>query len=298
MNIEEEINGYINYISLERQLSINTIDGYKRDLENFFEFTNKKYSKIKQIDINNYIIYLSKTLSPKSINRHIVSIKNYFKYLDKNNLIKENPCSNITGVKTKKALPRVLSEDDINKLLDINVIDAKSARNKAMLELMYSSGLRVSELLSLNINDVDLKDNTVKCFGKGNKERIVPISDIATDVLMIYINEYRRKILKNKESDILFLNMHGAKLTRQGFFKILKELAIEKGIKKEFSPHTIRHSFATHLLDYGADLRSIQTMLGHENIKTTQIYTHVSNNYVRENYEKCHPRNKKEREKL
>lgn len=297
MDIEEEISDYINYISLERQLSNNTVDGYKRDLEDFFIFVNKKYSKINQIDITNYIMHLSKSLSPKSVNRHIVSIKNYFKFLDKKGFIKENPCSNITGVKTKKAIPHVLSEDDIDKLLDIKVIDSKSARNKAMLELMYSSGLRVSELLDLKVNDIDLNNNIVKCFGKGSKERIVPISDIATESLTLYINKYRNGILKEKESDLLFLNMHAGKLTRQGFFKILKELAKEKGINKEFSPHTIRHSFATHLLDYGADLRSIQTMLGHENIKTTQIYTHVSNNYVRENYEKSHPRNKKIKEK-
>ena len=162
-----------------------------------------------------------------------------------------------------------------------------------MLELMYSSGLRISELLNLNLNDIDLDNNFVKCFGKGSKERIIPISDFATDALIEYINIYRKTLLKDKESDILFLNMHGNKLSRQGFFKILKELALEKGIKREFSPHTIRHSFATHLLNHGADLRSIQTMLGHENITTTEIYTHVSTNFAKDNYEKYHPRNKK-----
>ena len=162
-----------------------------------------------------------------------------------------------------------------------------------MLELMYSSGLRISELLNLNLNDIDLDNNFVKCFGKGSKERIIPISDLATDALIEYINIYRKTLLKDKESDILFLNMHGNKLSRQGFFKILKELALEKGIKREFSPHTIRHSFATHLLSHGADLRSIQTMLGHENITTTEIYTHVSTNFAKDNYEKYHPRNKK-----
>lgn len=293
MKIESQIEDYINYISLEKQLSNNTIDGYKRDLTSFFKFIEKEYKSINQKDINNYIIYLSKKLSPKSINRHIVAIKNYFKYLDKNNLIKDNPCANITGLKVKKSIPHVLSIEDVDKLLDIDILDAKSARNKSMFELMYSSGLRVSELLNLKLNDVDIDSNIVKCFGKGSKERIVPISDIATNALNEYINVYRKTLLKNKESDILFLNMHGGKLSRQGFFKILKEIAQEKGINKEFSPHTIRHSFATHLLDNGADLRSIQIMLGHENIKTTQIYTHVSNNYVKENYEKYHPRNKK-----
>ncbi len=295
MNIDNEIQDYINYISLERQLSNNTIDGYKRDLRDFFRYTKKEYKNIDQKDISNYIIYLSKNLSPKSVNRHVVSIKNYFKYLDRNHLINKNPCSNITGIKMKKTVPHVLSIDDIDKLLDIKVNDAKTSRNKTMLELMYSSGLRVSELLNLKLNDIDISSNIVKCFGKGSKERIIPISDLATNALIEYINVYRKTLLKNKESDILFLNMHGNKLTRQGFFKILKELGEEKGIRKEFSPHTIRHSFATHMLDNGADLRSIQTMLGHENIKTTQIYTHISNNYVKENYEKSHPRNKIER---
>lgn len=293
MNINNEIIDYINYISLERQLSINTVDGYKRDLTSFFKYVNKPYKKILQKDIDKYIEYMNKKSTPKTVNRHIVSIKNYFKYLEIRGKIKINPCSNITGVKMKKSIPHVLNEDEINKLLDIKVIDSKTSRNKAMLELMYSSGLRISELLNLNLNDIDLNNNLVKCFGKGSKERIIPISDLATYSLNEYINIYRKTLLKNKESDVLFLNTHGNKLSRQGFFKILKELALEKNIKKEFSPHTIRHSFATHLLNHGADLRSIQIMLGHENIKTTQIYTHVSNNYVKENYDKYHPRNKK-----
>ena len=288
-----EINDYINYLKIERQLSNNTIDSYKRDLEDFYKFTNKSYKFITKDDVINYLGYLNKKINPRSINRHIVSIKNYFKFLEKNNSIKSNPCDEITGLKTPKKLPKVLSEEDVNNLLDINLNDAFSYRNKAMLELMYSSGLRVSELLNLEVNNIDFNMNLVRVFGKGSKERIVPIDDIATKYLNEYINVYRNTLLKNKESDILFLNSRGDKLSRQGFFKILKEIAKLKGIKKELSPHTIRHSFATHLLNNGADLRSIQTMLGHENIETTQIYTHVSNNYVKENYEAAHPRSKK-----
>lgn len=292
MNIDNEIEDYINYITLERQLSINTIDGYKKDLINFFEYTNKKYKDIKRNDITNYISNLSKTLNSKSVNRHIVSIRNYFKFLLRNGYIKENPCDDIVGLKMPKTIPHVLSEEDINKLLDIEVIDAKSSRNRAMLELMYSCGLRVSELLNLKINDIDFNMNIVKCFGKGSKERIVPLSDMATHYLKEYIDLYRVTLLKNNVSDILFLNTRGNSLSRQGFFKILKELAREKGINKDLSPHTIRHSFATHLINHGADLRSVQTMLGHENIKTTQIYTHISNNYKKEKYEDSHPRSK------
>lgn len=292
MNIDNEIKDYISYITLERQLSTNTIDGYKKDLINFFEYTNKKYKEIKRTDITNYISNLSKTLNSKSVNRHIVSIRNYFKFLLKNGYIKENPCDDIVGLKMPKTIPHVLSEEDINKLLDIEVIDARSSRNRSMLELMYSCGLRVSELLNLKINDIDFNMNIVKCFGKGNKERIVPLSDMATHYLKEYIDLYRITLLKNNRSDILFLNIRGSSLSRQGFFKILKEIAREKGINKDLSPHTIRHSFATHLINHGADLRSVQTMLGHENIKTTQIYTHISNNYKKEKYVDAHPRSK------
>ena len=288
-----EIEDYINYLKIERQLSINTIDSYKRDLEDFYKFTNKSYKFITKEDAIKYLEYLNKKINARSINRHIVSIKNYFKFLEKNNNIKYNPFEEITGLKTPKKLPKVLSEEDVNNLLDIELNDAFSYRNKAMLELMYSSGLRVSELLNLEVNNIDFNMNLVRVFGKGSKERIVPIDDIATKYLNEYIEVYRNTLLKNKESDILFLNSRGDKLTRQGFFKILKTIAKEKGIKKELSPHTLRHSFATHLLNHGADLRSIQTMLGHENIETTQIYTHVSDNYIKENYDESHPRSKK-----
>ena len=288
-----EINDYINYLKIERQLSPNTIDSYKRDLEDFYKFTNKSYKFVTKDDAIKYLEYLNKKINPRSINRHIVSIKNYFKFLEKNNSINYNPLEEITGLKTPKKLPRILSEDDVNSLLDIALNDAYSYRNKAMLELMYSSGLRVSELLNLEVNNIDFNMNLVRVFGKGSKERIVPIDDIATKYLDEYINIYRNTLLRNKESDILFLNSRGDKLSRQGFFKILKQIAKEKGIKKELSPHTLRHSFATHLLNHGADLRSIQTMLGHENIETTQIYTHVSDNFIKENYDESHPRSKK-----
>lgn len=288
-----EINDYINYLSLERQLSVNTIDGYKRDLIDFYTFTNKSYRQVTKKDIIDYITYLNKKIGPKSINRHIVSVKNYFKFLERNNMININPTNDITGLKTPKKMPRVLSEEDIDKLLDIKLTDAYSYRNKAMLELMYSSGLRVSELLDLRISNIDFNMNLVRVFGKGSKERMVPMDDIATKYLYDYINLYRNTLLRHKVTDLVFVNSRGGKLSRQGFFKILREIALEQGISKEISPHTLRHSFATHLLNHGADLRSIQTMLGHENIETTQIYTHVSNNYVKQNYDEAHPRSKR-----
>lgn len=293
MDIDAQIIEYINYVEIERGLSKNTVDGYYRDLVAFFEYVKKTYKKIEKKDITNYIMYISKDKNSKTVNRHIVSIRNYFKYLSRNGLISDNPSDDIVGLKMPKTVPHVLNENEINKLLDIKCENALDYRNKAMLELMYSSGLRVSELLSLEVNDIDFEMNAVRCFGKGSKERIVPLDDIATIALKNYINVYRNTLLKNKSSNLLFLNAHGNSLSRQGFFKILKEIALEKGINKELSPHTIRHSFATHLINHGADLRSVQTLLGHENIKTTQIYTHISNNYVKEKYNETHPRSKK-----
>ena len=292
MNIENQIIDYMNYINIERQLSKNTSEAYKRDLTDFFEFVKKDYNKVTKDDIINYIKHINNK-NPRSINRNLVSIRNYFKYMNKIGKININPCDDITGLKTPKTVPHVLSEEDIDKLLDIKCNNALDYRNKAMLELLYSSGLRISELLDLEVNDIDFDMNIVRCFGKGSKERIVPLSDIATSALYDYIYVYRNTLTKNKVTNILFLNSRGDRLSRQGFFKILKEIALEKGINKDISPHKIRHSFATHLINHGADLRSVQTMLGHENIRTTQIYTHVSDNYVKENYEASHPRSKK-----
>lgn len=293
MDIDKQLEDYMNYINLERQLSKNTSDGYFRDLTDFFKYINKEYKSITRNDVIKYIEHLSKEVTPRTVNRHIVSIKNYYKFMEKKNKISVNPTENIVGLKMSKTIPHVLSEDDIDKLLEIKEENAYDYRNKAMLELMYSSGLRVSELLSLEVNNIDLENDIVRCFGKGSKERIVPLTDSAHNALYDYIYVYRNTLTKNKMTNVLFLNSRGDKLSRQGFTKILKQIALEKGINKDLSPHTIRHSFATHLIDHGADLRSVQTMLGHENIKTTQIYTHVSNNYVKENYDEAHPRSKK-----
>ena len=191
--------------------------------------------------------------------------------------------------KKYKCLPKTLSIEEIDKLLDIKLNDHVSYRNKAMLELMYSSGLRVSELVNVKIHDIDDSNCIIRIMGKGKKERIVPLGDYAIKYIDIYLKEHRNKLIKRELNEYLFLNNHGKKMTRQGFFKILKQLAQQKNIKTDFSPHTLRHSFATHLLNGGADLRSIQEMLGHESISTTQIYTHVSKEQLKENYNNYHP---------
>lgn len=288
------IDDYINYIFIEKKLSNNTKDAYQNDLNDFCHFlNNKKISSISTNDIKKYINHLNDINDKdKTIARKIVSIRTFFDYLMKNNIININPCEKIESIKLKKTLPKTLNKEEIDKLLSIEVIDAKTCRNKSMIELMYSSGLRVSELVNLNLNSINLDDDYVRVYGKGKKERIIPIATSTSKLLDKYINVYRNSLLKGYLTDKLFISSYGKGITRQGFFKILKKIAKEKGIKKEFSPHTLRHSFATHLLENGADLRSIGELLGHENIKTTQIYTHLSSSKKRKDYDTYHPRNK------
>lgn len=289
----DDIKDYINHILIEKKLSNNTKDAYYNDLEKFYNYINKNIYDITSNDIRKYINHLSdEKISSKSISRKIVSIRTFYDYLVKNKKIGNNPCEKIESPKLKKALPKTLNEDEINKLLDFKAENALEYRNKAMLELMYASGLRVSELVNLNVLDINLTDSYVKVFGKGKKERIVPFGDITTKVLSDYINIYRNSLLKGYLTDKLFISSYGKGITRQGFFKMLKDIAKKQGITKNFSPHTLRHSFATHLLHHGADLRSIGELLGHENIKTTQIYTHLSNNKIKNDYDEFHPRNK------
>ena len=190
--------------------------------------------------------------------------------------------------KQAKALPKVLSVEEILILLDIPLNDAYDYRNKAMIELMYATGLRISELINLTLSNIDLDLNIVKTIGKGNKERIIPMGDYATEYLKEYIYNYRSFFIKKQNNDYVFLNKSGTKMSRQMFFKIIQKIALEKNIKTKFSPHTLRHSFATHMLEYGADLRTIQELLGHSNISTTQIYTHMSTEKLRENYDNFH----------
>ncbi len=294
--MNDNIKEYLDYIMIEKKLSKNTVMSYNEDLKNYTNMfgDNVRISNIKKEDIIKLIEKLENdNLSPKSINRIIGTIKGMHTYFSMHYDI-PNVTEDIVRLRVKKTLPKVLSIDEVNLLLDINPTNNFEYRNKAMLELMYSSGLRVSELVNLSLNDIDLNDNIVKVFGKGSKERIIPIGDYATIALYTYINEHRNAMLKGYLTDSLFLNNHGLPMSRSGFFKILKSIAKQKGIKKEFSPHTLRHSFATHMLEYGADLRSIQELLGHENMSTTSIYTHVRSDLIRESYDKYHPRSKEE----
>lgn len=291
LDLSTLIDEFMRYLLIDKGYSKNTIESYKRDLQNFLEFNkNKNIKDITSENLKKYVKCLNdENLNQKSIARNISSIKSFYKFLSINKYIENNPSDTLFLPKIKKNLPSVITEEEVLKLLDIKTTDNFSYRNKTMLELMYATGLRVSELINLKLQDVDLSQDIIRTFGKGSKERVIPIGDYAKEYLEEYIYKYRSSLLKIENSEYLFLNNHGKQMTRQGFFKIIKKIAQEQGITKEISPHTIRHSFASHLLKYGADLRTIQELLGHSDISTTQIYTHITNEELKKNYNDFHP---------
>lgn len=267
-----------------------TVESYIEDIYKYLEYIEKNKHIYNALDIDsnsiiNYLSYLDKNNYEKStIVRKITSIKLFHKYLNEKYNIPDIS-TKIDKPRVRRKLPNILTIEEVDNLLNIQLSNAYDFRNKAMLELMYSSGLRVSELVELKIKDIDLDNGYVKCFGKGSKERIVPIGELAVDYLKKYIYEYRDSMKKGYYTENVFLNNHGKKISRQGFFLIIKEISKEKKIEKNITPHMLRHSFATHLLNNGADLRTIQEMLGHSSITTTQIYTNVSTDILKENYE-------------
>lgn len=281
------------YLLIDKKYSNETIESYMNDLYKYYYYIDKKgltISSIKRKEIMEYTKYLKEIkLSSRSINHNISVLKTFYKFLVVSEHFKSNPMDYVETPKVGKTLPKVLSYEEIKQLLDVDLIDKYSYRNKAMLELMYATGLRVSELVNLKINDIDLDMAFVRTMGKGSKERIVPIGDYAILFIKEYLLNYRHELLKKENNEYLFLNNRGKRLSRQSFYKLVKELAIKKNIKTEFSPHTLRHSFATHLLDRGADIVSIKEMLGHSSLSTTQIYTHISNQKLKEEYDKFHP---------
>lgn len=266
-----------------------TVSSYIEDIYKYLEYMENNKIKtalnIEYQDITKYLKYLdNNNYKTSSIIRKIVSIKLFHKYLSLEYKIKD-VSSKIINPKLRRKLPNILTIEEVDNLLDIKLNTPFDYRNKAMLELMYSSGLRVSELVDLKLNNIDLDNGYVRCLGKGKKERIIPIGEIAIEYLKKYINEYRNSMKKGYYTENVFLNNHGRNITRQGFFLIIKNIAKEKNIDKNITPHMLRHSFATHLLNNGANLRTIQEMLGHSSITTTQIYTNVSNDIIKENYE-------------
>lgn len=284
------ISDFLSYLEVEANYSKNTINSYENDLNKFEEYyKNKDLLKIISKDIEKYIQTLS-DLAPTTVSHNISSLKTFYSYFLKQGRISNNPTDGIKSPKLGIHLPTYLTIDEVNKLLDIEVTDAFSSRNKAILELMYATGLRISEVISLEFKNIDYDECIIRVMGKGSKERIVPVNDYAIKYLKEYIDNYRPELVKNEINNYIFLNNHGRMLTRQGIFKMIKNYAALKNIKKTIGPHTLRHTFATHLLENGADLRVIQELLGHSDISTTQIYTHLTKEALHNEYKKYFPR--------
>jgi integrase/recombinase XerD len=296
MKWEESILDYSHYLKIERGLSSHTLQNYIRDVKKLISFLNKKKISsspiaIKDEVIQQFIYEIAKEISPRSQARIISGLRSYFNYLIFENYRASNPTDLIETPKIGVKLPDTLSEQEINNLISaIDLSKAEGERNRAMLETMYSCGLRVSELIDLKISDLFFDEGFIKIVGKGNKERFIPIHFSAQKYIILYMNEIRTQLkIKKGFEDTLFLNRRGKSLSRQMIFMILKDLAIKIDLNKKISPHTFRHSFATHLLKNGADLRAIQQMLGHESITTTEVYVHLDTGYLKEIVEKYHP---------
>lgn len=293
------LENYIHFLSIEKGLANNSIESYLRDICRFFTFIHNdlKMDENNIVDISKeHLLKYFKTiniegLSKRTQARYIASLKSYFRFLIREGVIKKDPTDIIDTPKKDRKLPDFLSIDEIERLLEsVDITKILGYRDRTMLEIIYGAGLRVSELLSLKTDDINLELGFIRCYGKGNKERIIPIGEIALEYLNVYLTDVRPKILKNMKTKELFLNGKGRTMSRQGFFKILLNYGKKAGIKKHLSPHTLRHSFATHLLENGADLRSVQEMLGHSDISTTEIYTHLSMKQIKKIYDKTHPR--------
>lgn len=298
MNFKDQIEEYLQYVMVEQHLTKNTEISYENELHKYQFFLEKRHIyKIQDIELGDITAYLSflntSGVLPQTIAHSITVIRNIHKYFLKTGVLKEDVSKSIEHPKIRKKLPVTLTVSEVDILLDIELVTPFDYRNKAMLELLYGTGLRISELLSLTLNDIDIINCTVRCMGKGRKERIIPINDYIIEYLKLYLRQ-RPKLEKKGKYQELFLNNHGKPITRQGFYKILKGILLVKGLNPEVSPHTLRHSFATHLLENGADLRIIQEMLGHSDISTTKIYTHISNQKVKHDYDEYHPRKEEE----
>ncbi|MBK8551477.1 MAG: site-specific tyrosine recombinase XerD [Ignavibacteria bacterium] len=294
---------FINYIRTEKSLSENTVSSYKNDIEKFFSYLeNIKFitglKNIKEESVTDFLNYLNKSsnkldrkFSAKSISRFISSLRSFFKYLEAENIIDINPLESIESPKSPRLLPEILSIEEIDELFSLPELNDKlGLRDKALLETLYASGLRVSEAINLEISNIFFEEGFLRVLGKGSKERIVPVGNTALKFITKYIKESRILLKNNKSFNYVFLNFRGSKLSRMGILDIIRKYCLQAGIKKSVHPHTLRHSFATHLLQGGADIRIIQEMLGHSDISSTQIYTHIDKDYLIEVHKSFHPR--------
>lgn len=286
--MNENLENYRNYLKYERAYSDNTVGAYMNDLNKYEEFLKKDILESDTEDLEKYLKYI-KNLESTTVAHKITSIKSYFNYNIKRGIINMNPADKVSRPKLTKHLPEYLTEEEVGKLLDVEVKSPYDYRNKTILELLYSSGIRISELVNIKTPNYDSEECLIRIMGKGSKERIVPLGDYAVNIMNDYMNNYR-PLINKKHTDYVFINNRGDKISRQFIFKVIKKEALKKGIKKDISPHTLRHTFATHLLKNGVDLRIIQELLGHENISTTQIYTHVTNNKLKSDYETYFPK--------
>jgi integrase/recombinase XerD len=293
----KELLTFIQYLNLERGLSRNTLESYKRDLDQYMHFIQLQgitvWTQSGKSQIAAYLNELKKLgRASATLSRTMVSLRAFYQFLLKERLIDTDPSQSIETPKLDKKMPNVLSIQEIETLLEAPATShASGSRDKAMLELLYATGIRVSELISLNLGDVNLQMGYIRCIGKAGKERMIPIGSMSARCLDAYISDMRDKLLRHPEPiEALFIGHLGTRMTRQGFWKIMKRYAGETSIMKPITPHTLRHSFAAHLLENGADLRSVQEMLGHADISTTQMYTQVTKSKMKEVYNRTHPR--------
>jgi len=294
--MKELIDTFLNYLSVERGLANNTIISYREDLNTYLDFIEKSHiealSKISKDNITNFMFAQKyKGIGPNSIARRLAAIRMFHRFLARERILKTDPSTLIDSPKLWKRVPETLTLNEVELLISQpNVHNSQGVRDKAILETLYATGMRVSEAVNLRKDNVNLDIGFLRCIGKGNKERIVPLGKKAIAAISKYLEVSRPKFLRNKESEFLFVSRIGKKISRQSFWKLIKKYAKEAKIKKPMKPHTLRHSFATHLLEHGADLRSVQEMLGHSNISTTQIYTHINKDRLKSIHKQFHPR--------
>ena len=287
---------FISHLRIERGLSENTVSSYSSDLVKYFNYLEKKKKPpliVNREDIAEYLGYIKKNneYSARTIARNLSAIKMFYRFLIGEGRLTDNPARLLEPIKLPGRLPGTLSRDEVDRLLAVpDTTTILGQRDSAMLELLYATGLRVSELIGLHMVNINLEPGFIRTVGKGSKERLVPMGEKAKDAIKLYLAYGRPDLVKEKNIPFVFLNSRGASISRQGFWKIIKKYGIMAGITKKITPHSLRHSFATHLLEGGADLRSVQIMLGHSDISTTQIYTHVSRERLKQIHEKYHPR--------
>lgn len=291
------IDRYLSYLENDRKVSANTLESYRRDINKYQSYL-AEHQVSDMLGVNNTVVlnYLlnmqNKGMAPSTISRNLAAIRSFYHYMQKSRLIENDPTQSIQSFKVEKKLPQILTSQEVELLLtQPKCVDLKGYRDKAMLELLYATGIRVSELIALDMEDINLKVGYINCKHNG-KERVIPMYNVAVDALKSYINKSRPLLVHGAEENAVFVNCNGGRLTRQGFWKIIKHYKEQAHIAKEITPHTLRHSFATHLLENGADLKSIQEMLGHTDISSTQIYAQIVKSHLNDVYRKAHPRAK------